>query len=122
MFGQQVQCIDQSFAAGLDITPHQLVGSGLYLVEIAVKKDGKGTKTLVAFRRVFRPSLTADSGGEEPILLSNQVGSLAFRYFGSPEKNAEAAWYPSWTSAKALPLAVEIAVTPSRGPSWPVRP
>src|SRR5205823_2447274 len=86
---------------------------GLYLVGIALKEDDKRKKTLVAFRRVFRPSMAPDPGDEEPVLLSDQVGSLAFRYFGSPEKDAEPAWYPSWTSAKVLPLAVEVAITSS---------
>src|SRR5207248_9711347 len=92
---------------------------GLYLVEIALREDDKGRKTLAAFRRVFRPSMASNSGDQEPVLLSDQVGSLAFRYFGSPEKDAEAAWYPSWTSAKVLPLGVEVAVTSSGDHPWP---
>src|SRR5438477_421440 len=81
---------------------------GRYLVEIALKQGNEGKKSLIAFRRAFRPSMIVDPGGDEPILLSDQVSSLSFRYFGSPEKQAEAAWYPSWTSAKVLPSAVEV--------------
>jgi general secretion pathway protein J len=92
---------------------------GLYLVEIGLKEDDKGKRALVAFRRAFRPSMAADLGDDDPILLSDRVASLSFRYFGSPEKDAEAAWYPAWPAAKVLPLAVEVAVTSSNGRPWP---
>ena len=97
---------------------NRLEWGGLYLVQIGFMEE-EGERKLVAFRRVFRPAMDIEPGSRDPVLLADQVASLRFRYFGSPEKDAEAQWHATWTSMKTLPKAVEVILTFTNGRRWP---
>jgi type II secretory pathway pseudopilin PulG len=91
---------------------------GLHLVQIGLKENEGGGRKMVAFRRVFRPSMPAEPGEIEPIILSDDIESLQFRYFGAPD-GMDPIWNATWQSIKTLPLAVKVEVAFTDGRRWP---
>ena len=53
-------------------------------------------------------------------VLADDVGRLAFAYFGVGERGGEPDWLESWSGRESLPLLVRMEVELADGSAWPV--
>jgi len=96
------------FAAPL---PAHMGAGGYYLFSLHAREIG-GRLGLALARRIYRPDMFAaghDEHGEEAVLLDD-IGGIAFAYYGQSEEDQHPGWTDDWGDRRNLPKLVQIRV------------
>jgi general secretion pathway protein J len=98
-------------------------GGGLQFLELRAEARAGGTRELVLHHRNAWPDTPfaahVSDGGWAKRVLVDDLDTLSFRYFGSPEEDSAPVWREDWSGAERLPALIELAVEPDAGPRWP---
>ena len=100
--------------------PSHLGLGGRYLVEIqqAEVLDQPGL--------LFKRTLLSDyqqlgqSAPHQQAILSDQLKTLSFNYFGQKADDDESAWHAEWIEQRVLPSLIRVTIEEESGSRWPV--
>lgn len=100
--------------------PSHLGLGGRYLVEILQ------TEELDQPGLLFKRTLLSDyeqlgqSAPHQQAVLSDQLKTLSFNYFGQKADDDESTWHADWLEQRALPSLVRVNLEEAGGSRWPV--
>lgn len=100
--------------------PSHLGLGGRYIIEIIPSEDA-GQASLLFRRTLLNEYEQAGAvAAQQKAVLSDQLQTLTFHYFGYKEGETEAAWHADWLEQNALPTLVRVKIEETAGERWPV--
>ncbi|MFT5444991.1 MAG: general secretion pathway protein J [Gammaproteobacteria bacterium] len=94
--------------------------SGLHEIVLELEPSGD-QRDLVMRRRVLSMGRDGQVQGDfDTRVLAEGIEIFSLRFYGANEGAAEPTWQDSWQSVKHMPLLVELSVTASGEPPWPL--
>jgi general secretion pathway protein J len=103
--------------------PAWLGGGGLHALRLSLADSPDGRDGRLELEA--RPMIAYDDPDLDPAelpraVLADDVGRLAFAYFGVDARGGGPAWLDTWSGRESLPLLVRMEVELADGSAWPV--